>query len=210
MGAIPKTLNGRLSGSVRKYVSEAEFVKKYSDEDIRAEWVDGKVVEYMSDSDLHNDLVGFIYYLLSTRAALTDAGIIRQTMMSVRFEKLKRRRIPDILFLSKRHFAARRENHIEGPPDLAMEVVSKDSVARDYHEKLMEYQTAGVREYWIIDPLSKNVTAYVLKSGKYSQIKESGGKVRSNVLKGFFLKPEWLWANPRPNVLKLLKEMGVK
>ncbi len=39
-----------------------------------------------------------------------------------------------------------------GMADLVIEVVSDDSVARDRADKFYEYQTAGIQEYWIIDP----------------------------------------------------------
>lgn len=53
-----------------------------------------------------------------------------------------------------------------------MEIVSPDSVARDWREKYFEYQRAGVREYWVLDPLVPTIEAYTLgKSGDYHRIK---------------------------------------
>ena len=37
-------------------------------------------------------------------------------------------------------------------PELVVEVVSPDSVDRDYTEKAEDYLRFGIREYWIIDP----------------------------------------------------------
>ena len=47
-----------------------------------------------------------------------------------------------------------------GAPDWIIEVVSPESVERDYYRKLMLYQSAGVREYWIINPMEKKVSVY--------------------------------------------------
>ena len=41
-------------------------------------------------------------------------------------------------------------------PDIAIEVVSSSSAKRDYEEKPDDYLAAGVREYWIIDPIKKS------------------------------------------------------
>lgn len=42
---------------------------------------------------------------------------------------------------------------IIGPADICIEVVSEERIARDHGEKFAEYEKAGVREYWIVDPL---------------------------------------------------------
>ena len=47
-----------------------------------------------------------------------------------------------------------------GSPDWIIEIVSPSSIRLDYHIKLFKYRTAGVREYWIVDPLKNNITVY--------------------------------------------------
>ena len=47
-----------------------------------------------------------------------------------------------------------------GAPDWIIEIVSPSSRRMDYFTKLFKYRTAGVREYWIIDPIKKNTTIY--------------------------------------------------
>ena len=49
-----------------------------------------------------------------------------------------------------------------GSPDWIIEVVSASSKRLDYHIKLFKYRTAGVKEYWIIDPFKK---VYIFKCG---------------------------------------------
>lgn len=39
-----------------------------------------------------------------------------------------------------------------GAPDWILEIVSPGSRRMDYHTKLFKYRTAGVREYWLVDP----------------------------------------------------------
>jgi Uma2 family endonuclease len=53
------------------------------------------------------------------------------------------------------------------PPVLAVEVVSSESVKRDYQIKRGEYAQAGVVEYWIVDPLQEKVTVLLLRDGDY-------------------------------------------
>ena len=47
-----------------------------------------------------------------------------------------------------------------GAPDWIIEIVSPTSRSRDYFTKLFKYRTAGVREYWIIDPIKNQTTIY--------------------------------------------------
>lgn len=51
----------------------------------------------------------------------------------------------------------------EGAPDWVIEIVSPSSRPRDYFKKMFKYSTAGVREYWIIDPEKDTVTVYDFK-----------------------------------------------
>lgn len=47
-----------------------------------------------------------------------------------------------------------------GAPDWIIEIVSPSSKRMDYFIKLFQYQTAGVREYWIVDPIKNIITTY--------------------------------------------------
>ena len=47
-----------------------------------------------------------------------------------------------------------------GAPDWIIEVVSPGSKRMDYFTKLFKYRTAGVREYWIVDPDKNRITVY--------------------------------------------------
>lgn len=47
-----------------------------------------------------------------------------------------------------------------GAPDWVIEIVSAGSRSRDYMTKLFKYRTAGVREYWIVDPDKQMIMVY--------------------------------------------------
>ena len=47
-----------------------------------------------------------------------------------------------------------------GAPDWIIEIVSPGSRRMDYNNKLFKYRTAGVREYWIVDPDKDRITLY--------------------------------------------------
>lgn len=48
----------------------------------------------------------------------------------------------------------------QGAPDWVIEIVSPGSKSMDYYKNLFLYRTAGVREYWVVDPDRTLVTVY--------------------------------------------------
>ena len=50
----------------------------------------------------------------------------------------------------------------DGAPDWIIEIVSPSTKRIDYGVKLFKYRTAGVREYWIVNPLNNTVNVYDL------------------------------------------------
>jgi Uma2 family endonuclease len=103
-----------------------------------------------------------------------------------------------------------RPHHVEGAPDLIIEIVSPESEARDWREKYLEYQAAGVREYWVIDPMSGYLEAYALRQKRYRLIVEKSGKIHSTVLKGFYIRPAWLFGKKLSKVARALRELRVR
>jgi Uma2 family endonuclease len=57
----------------------------------------------------------------------------------------------------------------ESPPLLIVEVVSPDSVKRDYRYKRSEYAAVEVLEYWIVDLLEKKISVLLLEEGFYEE-----------------------------------------
>ena len=72
--------------------------------------------------------------------------------------------VPDVLIVCDKDKI--KYNGIYGAPDLVVEVLSPSTVTRDRGVKKDAYEKAGVREYWIVDPLSKSIEVYHLKEGR--------------------------------------------
>lgn len=61
------------------------------------------------------------------------------------------------------------EKGCHGAPDWIIEIVSPSSKPRDYVKKMLKYGTAGVREYWIVDPEKKQTTVYYFEKDMMEQ-----------------------------------------
>jgi Uma2 family endonuclease len=82
-------------------MTEAQFVAwAMQASDIRAEWVDGKVVVMSAMELAHARIVQFLLRLLGDYASERDLGEVLGEPYQVRFAKLRRRRMPDLIFSS--------------------------------------------------------------------------------------------------------------
>jgi Uma2 family endonuclease len=190
-------------------LTEAEFFA-WCNEEMRAEWVDGEVVIMSPEIIHHNLLALFLIGVLQDFVFLGDLGQVLGLNVMIRLGAQRALRVPDLFFVCKERLGQMRTNHFEGAPDLVMEIVSPESIARDKREKYQDYEAAGVREYWVIDPLEQNMETFALGvGGSLGPIPERDGRIESAVLPGFFLKPSWLWQKTPPATREALREMGL-
>ena len=89
-------------------------------------------------------------------------------------------------------------------------IYSPESDVRDRGEKLVEYEAAGVPEYWLIDHRRRQAYFYRLNAEAAYDLAplDSDDIYRSAVLNGFWLRPDWLWQRPLPRYLRSLASSG--
>jgi len=140
-----------------------------------------------------------------------NLGWIRSAPFNMQLPHLERGREPDILFVSKERLDIVQSSNLSDAADLVIEIVSPESVGRDRGEKFVEYEAAGVREYWLIDPDREQAEFYQLAdTGRYRLItSDENGLFHSSVLPDFWLKVDWLWQDPLPKVLDVIRELGL-
>ena len=191
-------------------MTEQEFVDWASKVEFgNYEWVEGKVETMSLVSVMHGRLMLWFIELLGLYAVLGRRGEAFPDNVQVRLPTLRRRN-PDVKFVADDGSAVVRPMHIEGIPELCIEIISEDNPARDYVTKFGEYADAEVPEYWIADPVSGDkFFAWTLHEGRYVRIEEVDGKVASVVLPGFVIDVEWLKQRPLPKAAECVKKMRV-
>jgi Uma2 family endonuclease len=75
---------------------------------------------------------------------------------------------PDLVFVSTPRLRIIREDTIQGPPDLVIEILSPTTARRDRGIKLDLYRRQGVAEYWIVDPDARQIEVWHLAEGQAS------------------------------------------
>lgn len=185
----------------------------WADEDSRAEWVDGRVVVASPASARHQNAVAFVFRIIARYVELQNLG---QVFVAPFQQKLPHSgREPDVLFVATAHLdrlrPERKPNRVVGPADLVVEVVSvPESVERDREDKFREYQQGGVPEYWLISPDDREADFFQLNAhGVYQSVAvDEQGVYTSRELPGLWLKVDWLWQDPKPDVEQLMREIA--
>jgi Uma2 family endonuclease len=183
----------------------------WAGEDVHAEWVNGEVIVQMPPKQPHQLVVAFLIQLLGLFIRLSNLGRLLPAPFEMRAIPDGPAREPDLLFVAHEHLDRLTEARLSGPADLVVEVVSDDSVARDRADKFYEYQAAGIREYWIIDPRPgyERVDFFVLDDkGRYKPVPvDADGRYYSTVLASFWFQVDWVLASEPPEVLQALAQV---
>jgi Uma2 family endonuclease len=190
-------------------ITYEEFLKKYSG--AHAEWVNGEVLQLMTASNRHQDLVDWLIAILRMFIETHNLGWVRSAPFNMQMPHLNRGREPDILFVTQDRLHIVQESNLSEAADLVIEIVSPESIGRDRGEKFVEYEAAGVREYWLVDPDRQQVEFYRLtEAGRYHLVFPGDDSIfNSVVLTNFWLKTDWLWQEPLPKVLVVAQELGL-
>ena len=179
----------------------------WCDSETRAEWVNGKVVLMSPGSRPHQDIGSFLDTILKLYVEKHHLGVIIHAFL-MHLSAPKCAREPDVLFVARERAALFRHTYLDGPADVAVEIVSPDSIERDHEQKVREYERAGVREYWLIDPMNQTTEFYEPdRHGRYRPMPVEAGVFRSRVIDGFYLRIEWLWQLPELRTIDVLREL---
>ena len=133
------------------------FLRLTANSELRQELLDGEIVALASPSTLHQEIVGGLYaeiraYIKANHGSCRpfvspfDVKLNDDTVV-----------IPDVMVVCDP--SKLDEKRCNGAPDWVIEVTSSN-FKTDYSDKLLLYKSAGVREYWIVDPDQQKVFVY--------------------------------------------------
>jgi Uma2 family endonuclease len=189
-------------------VSWEDYLRWALANEFPSEWVDGEIIEIMTSNVRHQMILGLLYALISRHVGRHRLGLAIFDVL-MRLPHRPSGRVPDIMFVANENRGRLTNTYLDGPADLAVEVVSPDSETRDRRDKLAEYETAGVSEFWMIDEPRNEAYFYVLDaSGHYQQASiAEDGIYTSTVLPGLRLRLNWLWREMLPTLDEALADL---
>lgn len=188
-------------------MSYAEFLA-WADEDTLAEWKNGAVLMTSPASLLHQNLTLFLGQILSHFVEHHNLGVVIVPPFQMKLADSGRE--PDLLFVATAHLDRLQPTFLDGPADLVVEIVSPESGGRDRGDKFYEYAQGGVLEYWLLDPQRRWAEFYHLEDDHYRLVYAgAAGDYPCALLPGFRLRVEWLWQQPLPRVLDVIRQLGL-
>ena len=147
-----------------------EYLNLEDETDNFYELVDGVLSEATPASPFHSDIAEYLdrkFYAaiqqnkLDWRVKRSDTGVRTGEQRS---------RLPDLAIIHGEDWRSLRQQKSKAavlrvPLLLAVEVVSPGvkNRHRDYVEKLKEYQTRKISEYWIVDPQEEKISIFILE-----------------------------------------------
>lgn len=172
-----------------------------------SEWVGGKVVELDGVNRDHCQLTCHLIAILGLYVDDRQLGCV--LIRPFQTKLLDSSRAPDLLVVLAENVERVKANYLDGPADLVVEVISPGSAGRDRGEKYFEYESAGVPEYWLIDPKREVAEFYRLdERGIYTAMQpDADGRLHSTAVPGLWIRVEWLWT--RPCSIDVAREWGL-
>lgn len=129
-------------------------------EEERAELINGKFYDMAPPSRIHQKLVSKLTALLNQYIADHHGSCeVYPAPFAVNLDADDKDWVePDISVICDPNKLT--DRGCSGAPDLIFEIVSPASRKMDYSLKNTVYSDAGVREYWIVDPVKEKVVVY--------------------------------------------------
>ena len=158
----------------------------------RAELIDGQIYDMAPPSARHQDII----FSLSRKIAdhidkKKGACRIYLSPYAVFLNADDRNYVePDISVICDKNKLDDRGCH--GAPDLVIEVVSPSTQKMDYWIKLFKYRSAGVREYWIVNPMKRAVNVFDLACGNASALYAFDDEIPACIYEGLTINIQGL------------------
>ena len=129
-------------------------------EGVRAELIDGQIFYFAAPRVVHQRLLIKLSNVLYNHIAANNGRCeVFVAPVAVKLVNDGKNYLePDIVVICDSEHI--QEDGCYGAPDLVIEIVSKSTSKRDYGIKMLKYRTAGVKEYWIVDPIKETVMVF--------------------------------------------------
>jgi len=144
--------------------------------------INNNLVMSPAPTDPHQKILRDISAQLFFYVSKNQLGEVRVAPYDVYFNR-KNVYQPDIVFVAKENINKIKEDGLHGAPDLVIEILSPRTAKYDLEDKKDVYERYGVKEYWAVDPVSKQVYFFKLVKDEYVEAETKNAVIKSSLLK---------------------------
>lgn len=127
------------------------------DDGLRHELLDGEHVVTPSPGTEHQQIVKRVLLALNDHVDQHGLGEVLFAPFDIKLS-LFTVVVPDLVYFTADRFTrVVNEKHATAAPDLVVEILSPGTRRRDQGRKRAIYEREGVAEYWIVDPIARDV-----------------------------------------------------
>ena len=188
LATVPTKLR---AAAVERELLTAEDFLEWLEPGRCADLIAGEVAMHSPVSVRHADLLNFLDGILRLYVDRRRLGFLYREVVAVRLSARNTFQ-PDLAFYRAARSGLIRDNHVEGAPDLVVEVLSPRTAGRDTGPKFSAYEQHGVLEYWILDPETLAHRFYRRAGELLVEYAAGAAKIESRAVPGFFVMREWL------------------
>lgn len=151
----------------------------------RAELIDGQIYDMAPPNTNHQRILSFLHIEISLyiRQNQGTCEVFPAPFSVFLFQDDTKYLEPDISVICDSDKINSRG--CNGAPDWVIEIVSPSTKRMDYYTKLALYREAGVREYWIVDPLKKMVIVYDMEHDDGPVLYSFADDIPAGIFTGF-------------------------
>jgi prevent-host-death family protein len=151
--------------------SYEEFLKLTETSEERYEYIDGAIYLLASPKTYHQKILGELYFIFynwfqgkKCRPMLAPFDItLKRSADDINVVQ------PDLMVICDLNEKLNEKDYYLGVPALVVEIISESTRSKDFIKKLDLYMFTGVKEYWIINPLNREVCVYLFEENNISK-----------------------------------------
>lgn len=161
-----------------------EFLELTRDTDDRYEYIDGEIYYLASPKATHQialiELFGSFYNWFQGKKCTPMVApfdiTLKRTQSDINIVQ------PDIMVICDLNEKLNERDYYTGVPALVIEIISHGTRSKDLVKKLDLYMSCGVKEYWVVNPLNKEVAVFLLEKG---EVENNATYNQSGIAKSF-------------------------
>lgn len=157
-------------------------------EDVRAELIEGQIYYQAAPSRIHQEILSYLHIEIGNYIRSKGGSCkVYPAPFAVKLSENSKNIIePDISIICNPDKLT--ERGCTGSPDWIVEIVSPGNSSHDYVLKLNLYMTAGVREYWIVNPQVKSILVYYFDEANLAPKSYTfNDKVKANIYNDLYI-----------------------